>query len=90
LNTTAKIILLNGVGSAGKSTIARALQAVTIEPFLHVQLDTFMDMLTDAYQQHPDGFTYKTTHEAGKPLVAIETGRAGARASLLSSMRIKC
>jgi hypothetical protein len=49
-----------------------------------------MDMLTDAYQQHPDGFTYKTTHEAGKPLVAIETGRAGARASLLSSMRIKC
>jgi chloramphenicol 3-O phosphotransferase len=88
LNTTAKIILLNGVGSAGKSTIARALQAVTIEPFLHVQLDTFM--LTDAYQQHPDGFTYMTTHEAGKPLVAIEIGRAGARASLLSSMRIKC
>ncbi|MDE1996547.1 MAG: chloramphenicol phosphotransferase, partial [Rhizobiaceae bacterium] len=35
----AKILLLNGVGSAGKSSIARALQAIAAEPFLHVQMD---------------------------------------------------
>ncbi|MGN6146630.1 MAG: phosphotransferase-like protein, partial [Mesorhizobium sp.] len=33
------ILLLNGVGSAGKGSIARALQAITREPFLHVQMD---------------------------------------------------
>src|SRR5215475_13078719 len=34
-----KIILLNGVSSAGKSTLARSLQQQLPEPFLHLSFD---------------------------------------------------
>jgi chloramphenicol 3-O phosphotransferase len=43
-------------------------------------MDTFMEMLPEAYQQHPDGFGYETVHEDGKPLVVITTGPVGEQA----------
>ena len=76
---TAKIVLLNGVGSAGKSSIARALQTITAEPFLHVQMDAFLDMLPPALQDHADGFSFETVLEDGKPSVVIRSGPVGAR-----------
>jgi chloramphenicol 3-O phosphotransferase len=76
----ARIILLNGVGSVGKGSIAKALQTITIEPFLHVQMDAFFDMLPEAYQQHPDGFTFETIQVDGKPTVVIRGGPVGERA----------
>ena len=76
---TARVVVLNGVGSAGKSSIARALQTITTEPFLHVQMDTFMGMLPEAYHEHPDGFTYETEYQEGKPLVVIKDGPVGER-----------
>src|SRR5262245_18333522 len=42
LSAIARIVILNGVGSAGKSSIARALQAMTDESFLYVAMDTFL------------------------------------------------
>src|SRR5690242_15341274 len=77
---TAKIVLLNGVGSAGKSSIARALQATTAEPYLHVEMDAFLEMLPEALQENLPGFAYKTGWEDGKPSVAIEAGPVGRRA----------
>jgi chloramphenicol 3-O phosphotransferase len=77
--TRARIVLLNGVGSVGKSSIARALQTITAEPFLHVQMDAFLEMLPAAYQEHPDAFTYETVYEDGQPLVVIRTGPVGER-----------
>jgi chloramphenicol 3-O phosphotransferase len=75
-----RIIVLNGIGSVGKGSIARALQGITVEPFLHVQLDTFIAMLPAAYQEeHPDGFVFETVHEDGKPLVVIRTGGVAKR-----------
>jgi len=50
----ARIILLNGAGSAGKSSIAKALQTLTEAPFLHVQMDTFLDMMPEPLQTHQD------------------------------------
>jgi chloramphenicol 3-O phosphotransferase len=79
LNNMARIILLNGVGSAGKSSIAKALQTIAVEPFLHVQMDAFLEMVPEAYHEHPDGFIYETVHEDGKPLVVIKTGPVGER-----------
>jgi chloramphenicol 3-O phosphotransferase len=79
LNTTARIVLLNGVGSAGKGSLARALQTITAEPFLHVTMDSFMAMLPEAYENHPDSFTYETVIEGGKPSVVITTGPIGER-----------
>lgn len=38
------VVILNGTSSAGKTSIARALQARSPRPFLHAALDTFTDM----------------------------------------------
>jgi len=40
-----KIILINGTSSSGKSTLAKSLQKSLAEPFLHVQLDSYIEML---------------------------------------------
>jgi chloramphenicol 3-O phosphotransferase len=76
---TARIVLLNGVGSAGKSSIARALQRITAEPYLHVQMDAFLEMLPEALQESLPGFAFTTIWEDGKPSVAIEAGPVGRR-----------
>jgi chloramphenicol 3-O phosphotransferase len=76
----ARIVILNGVGSAGKSSIARALQTMTAEPFLHLQMDVFIEMLPEVLQDHADGISYETVRVDGQPSVAIRTGAVGARA----------
>ena len=45
-----KIIFLNGTSSAGKTTLAYALQETLIEPFIHVALDQFRDGLPARYR----------------------------------------
>ncbi len=80
LSQTARIVLLNGVGSAGKTSIAKALQAITAEPFLHVAMDAFLDMLPEASFGRPDGLTFETVEEGGKPSVVIGEGAVAARA----------
>src|SRR5881296_3138599 len=77
---TARIVLLNGVGSVGKGSIAKALQTITTEPFLHVEMDAFLEMLPEATFGRPDGLTFETVQEDGKPAVAITTGPVAARA----------
>ena len=73
------IVVLNGIGSVGKTSVARALQAIASQPMLHVQMDTFLDMLPDALQNHPDAFSYETIVEDGKPQVVIRGGPVGER-----------
>ncbi len=40
-----KIILISGTSSSGKSTLAKGLQKSLPDPFLHVQLDSYIEML---------------------------------------------
>ena len=40
-----KIILISGTSSSGKSTLAKGLQKALGEPFLHLQLDSYIEML---------------------------------------------
>ena len=68
------VIVLNGVGSVGKSSTARALQAIAAKPFLHVAMDAFLDMLPERMIGHPDGLTFNKIQESGQPSVAIVTG----------------
>jgi chloramphenicol 3-O phosphotransferase len=68
------VIFLNGVGSVGKSSVARALQTITAEPFLHVAMDAFIDMLPETMIGHPDGLVFETIEEQGKPSIVIRTG----------------
>ena len=76
---TARIVLLNGVGSAGKGSIAKALQTMTTECFLHVEMDAFLGMLPEASFGRPEGITFETVQEDGKPSVIIRTGPAAER-----------
>src|SRR5262249_50473996 len=71
---TGRVVVLNGIGSIGKSSIAKALQQIANEPMLHVQMDAFLEMLPEALHDHPDGYAYETIHEGGKPLVVIKGG----------------
>lgn len=43
------IILLNGVSSSGKTSIAKALQKLLEAPYLHVCIDSFEQMMPDRY-----------------------------------------
>ncbi len=79
MNKATKIIILNGVGSVGKSSIAKALQEITIEPFLHVRMDAFLEMMPEAYANHPDSFSYETVEMDGHRNVVIKTGQFGAK-----------
>jgi chloramphenicol 3-O phosphotransferase len=71
---SSRIIVLNGDSSAGKSSIARALQAITIEPFLHVSIDSFLDMMPPSFSEGPDGLVFEPRMENGKPVCAIVVG----------------
>lgn len=79
------VVLLNGPGSAGKTSIARALQVAASRPFLHVSMDAFLDMLPGGYDDHPDGLRFRTIGGDGPTEMAIETGPVANR--LLAGMR---
>jgi len=68
------IIILNGVGSVGKSSTARALQAIAGKPFLYVAMDAFLEMLPPAMLDHPDGLQFRRDQRDGQPIIAIEAG----------------
>ncbi|WPZ32520.1 chloramphenicol phosphotransferase [Thalassobaculum sp. OXR-137] len=76
---TATVILLNGVGSAGKSSLSRAFQAIAREPFLHVQMDAFFDMLPSGLIGHPDGVQFIPLESDGPPEVAVRSGPVAAK-----------
>lgn len=80
MNATARIVLLNGVGSAGKGSIAKALQTITTEAFLHVEMDAFLQMLPESSFGHPDGLSFESVQEDGKPSVVIREGPVAERA----------
>lgn len=68
------VIILNGAGSVGKSSTARAFQTITAVPFLHIAMDTFIDMLPAGMFGHPDGLVFETARDQGEASVIIKTG----------------
>src|ERR1700751_3419917 len=74
------VIILNGVGSSGKSSTARALQKITARPFLHVAMDAFLGMLPEAMFGREEGLIFETILDQGKPSVVIRTGPVVERA----------
>jgi len=68
------VIVLSGAGSVGKTSTAKALQGMAKEPFLHIQMDTFLEMLPPSMFGHPDGYIFETIEEDGHPSVIIHSG----------------
>lgn len=52
------IILLNGTGSAGKTTLARAIQAVFAVPYLHLGIDTFVGEVSPPWGAETADFVF--------------------------------
>tara|TARA_R110001599_G_scaffold111561_1_gene275996 strand:- start:2022 stop:2564 length:543 start_codon:yes stop_codon:yes gene_type:complete len=73
------VIILNGTSSAGKSSLARALQGVVAAPFLHVRMDTFLEMMPPRYADHPDAFAFLELAGREPAETAVETGPYGVR-----------
>jgi chloramphenicol 3-O phosphotransferase len=74
------VVILNGVGSVGKSSTAKALRDITADPFLLVQMDVFLDMLPPAMIGHPDGVVFETVRDNDQPSVIIRSGPVVRRA----------
>ena len=68
------VVLLNGVSSVGKGSVAKALQRIAARPMLHVQMDAFLEMMPPGTFGAPEGYTFETREEAGKPVTAVTSG----------------
>ena len=55
------VVLLNGTSSAGKSSIARALQEIMADPYLHTGIDHFLPRLPQRCFAVSDGVELATT-----------------------------
>jgi chloramphenicol 3-O phosphotransferase len=74
-----RIIILNGVSSVGKTSVARALQKIAAEPLLLVSMDIFLEMLPERMIGHADGLIFDVQEKNGKPSVIIRSGPVLAR-----------
>ena len=83
--TQTTIIILNGIGSVGKTSAAKELQKITQAPFLHVQGDSFLEMLPPRLYGHKDGIIFNQSKEEAEASLEIEMGSAVI--SLLSGFR---
>ncbi len=81
----ARVILLNGPGSVGKSSVARALQARAGGPLLHLSMDGFCEMLPERCWDDSDFFRFETREGRDGPLTEVITGPKGS--ALLAVMQ---
>lgn len=82
----ARIILLNGPGSVGKTSVAQALQACASGPLLHLSMDDFCAMLPDRSWADADFFRFVTRSGPDGRMTDVLTGPKGA--ALLAAMRV--
>jgi chloramphenicol 3-O phosphotransferase len=82
-----RVVFLNGTSSAGKTTLARAIQDESDTPFVYWGIDTLFGLVPPNWgggRDGPlsrDGFWYdRSGHDAdGQPLVVIRYGHVGRR-----------
>ena len=68
------VIVLNGVGSSGKTSTARALQQVALHPFLLVSMDDFIGMMPPRLFGHEDGMVFDVTEREGHRVIDVRSG----------------
>ena len=80
-----QVIILNGVGSAGKGSLAKAVQRSARDWWLHVEMDAFLSMMPEAAFEDPRGMVFVPRDLEGQRVVRVETGPYGAQ--VLRGMR---
>ena len=87
------IIFLNGTSSAGKTTLAHALQDLLPEPYIHVALDQFRDGMPARFRglnapvgtDGERGLNVVPVNESGSPFTLVRFGETGKK--MLRGMR---
>src|SRR5262249_41173567 len=54
-------------------------QKIAAAPFLHIEMDAFLEMMPQRYWDHPEGLVFETIQEGGKPSVVIHSGPVAER-----------
>ena len=67
---------MNGVGSAGKGSIAGALRDIAPRPVMHIEMDAFFAMLSPRWQTDPSVLAFEPD-PAEPGSVAVRTGPEG-------------
>ena len=80
-----QVIVLNGASSAGKTTLAKAIQKYAGDIWLHVAMDSFVAMLPDGREFDRDWFPLDEITRDGHTLPRIANGPRGD--ALLARMR---
>jgi len=79
-NSRVQIIYLNGPSSSGKTTLAKALQDVFEEPFLHVGIDKIIGWMPEKVndwtgKEASIGFSWKKSEDvSGNPIQELQIG----------------
>lgn len=81
----AKVVILNGTSSAGKTSLARAIQRLAAGPVLRVSMDDFLEMMPPRFANDDEAFSFRLVADAHPVEVAIGTGSYGA--ALMRGMR---
>ncbi|MGB3625223.1 MAG: AAA family ATPase [Henriciella sp.] len=81
----ARVIILNGTTSAGKTSLAKAVQRLAEKPILRVSMDDFLEMMPPRYANHAEAFEFRTLSGNEGPEVEITAGPYGM--ALLEGMR---
>ncbi len=75
------IIFLNGCSSSGKTTVAKAIQHLSNEPWLLLGIDTFFQMMPSKYvgfgEKAGEGYHFIPGQDEEGPLMSIESGSFG-------------
>jgi len=77
------VIILNGASSSGKSSIAKQLQAVLPDNYLHIGIDTFIAMMPEKSNnlaesdKQTDGFYFNTIEQNGNKVRRVNYGEYG-------------
>lgn len=81
----AKIVILNGTSSSGKTSLARAIQRLAKGPVLRVSMDDFLEMMPPRFANDDEAFSFRLVPGAEPPEVEIGTGSYGE--ALMRGMR---
>lgn len=80
-----QVIVLNGVSSSGKTTLAKAIQKYSSDIWLHVAMDSFVAMLPDGREFDREWFPVSDIADGDATLPQISNGPRGD--ALLTQMR---
>lgn len=82
---SSRVIVLNGVSSAGKTSLARAIQHHAKSTFLHVEMDAFISFLPSGHEFRPEWFKLESIDSEFGKLPRISNGQRAE--ALLGVMR---